>query len=336
MQALEVLKISSLSETVLKSLSQNRISTLFDFLDEEITKLSAITKLDISQVLAIRNEIFAKFSAPLANGSSLLVKSIIHKNKLNTGIQSLDTILDGGFPTGYITEICGLADSGKTQLCLQISINCVKQSDSNVLYVDTKGDFSAIRIQKMLDAYGCSPKEMALIMFKIKVVHIWTMEELIDFFKHLKKETIAVEKLSMIIIDSLPCLMFQHLGDDSKIGLTFLNTFVNYARYLCKELNVGVICVNIQTRWVDMDAADLDDEADTTDREHLYIEKKSRCLGKYWSHIPALVIKLDKVHDSNSSDTEQCSKVDVMVVKSNSLTNFNLKCILNICDLGVT
>lgn len=71
---------------------------------------------------------------------------------------SLDAILNGGIPTGYLTELCGLADSGKTQLCLQLAINTVKNSENTVLYIDTKGDFSATRIQKILDACGYSHK----------------------------------------------------------------------------------------------------------------------------------------------------------------------------------
>lgn len=69
----------------------------------------------------------------------------------------LDAALEGGLPKGYITEICGLADSGKTQLCFQLSINATL-TNNTVLYIDTKGDFSAVRIQKVLDASGFTHK----------------------------------------------------------------------------------------------------------------------------------------------------------------------------------
>lgn len=41
-------------------------------------------------------------------------------------------------------------------------------------------------------------------------------------------------------------------------GLTFLNTLVNYSRYLCKEFELVMLCVNIQTRWIDQDVADVE------------------------------------------------------------------------------
>lgn len=41
-------------------------------------------------------------------------------------------------------------------------------------------------------------------------------------------------------------------------GLKLLNTFINYSRYLTKELQISLICVNIQTRWVDQEVVDLE------------------------------------------------------------------------------
>lgn len=59
---------------------------------------------------------------------------------------------------------------------------------------------------------------MAIVMFKIRVVNIWTMDDLIDLLKSIKKRMLTIENLALIIIDSLPSLMFQFLGDENKIG----------------------------------------------------------------------------------------------------------------------
>lgn len=59
---------------------------------------------------------------------------------------------------------------------------------------------------------------MAKIMCKIKVICVWTIEELIELFQHIKQKMIEIEDLALIIIDSLPCLMLQFLGDDNKTG----------------------------------------------------------------------------------------------------------------------
>ncbi|KAM3963424.1 rad51 recombinase D [Aphomia sociella] len=306
MQKLKSVEHVYLNGLVLKNLVQNKITTVLDFLHEDPEKLTAITKLSFIQILEIRNDIFKKYSAILIKGETLLEKITVNK-KISTGIRSLDHILDGGIPTG-ITELCGLAESGKTQLCFQLAINCSVNTENKVLYIDTKGDFSAIRIQKILESNGFSHKDMALILYKIELIHIWTIEELIELLKKIKNKLIVIEKLSMIIIDSLPCLMFQHLGDSNKMGLTYLNIVVNYSRYLYKELNLAIICVNIETRWIDQDISELEDEAEhTVYKESGYIEKRNRCLGKYWRTIPSTVLMLEKTQICTDDNTHQLS-----------------------------
>jgi len=39
---------------------------------------------------------------------------------LSSGCASVDALLHGGFYSRFVTEICGVAGSGKTQLCLQL------------------------------------------------------------------------------------------------------------------------------------------------------------------------------------------------------------------------
>lgn len=278
MQTLKSLSFSPLNETALKLLHQNRIITILDFLQEDVTKLAALTKLNLSEILAIRNEIFEKYSAPITTGNILLKKLLSTRRHIKSGIESLDIVTDGGIPIGYITEICGLAESGKTQLSFQLAINCVKCAENTVLYVDAKGDFSAMRLQKMLQAQQCSYREMAQILHKIRIVHIWTMDELVALFKSVKNKTLVMENLSLIIVDSLSCLMLQQLGDENKIGLSYLNTVVNYSRFIGNEFNVGIIFINIQTRWIDSDNCDIEDygESTSTLKESVYIEKRDR------------------------------------------------------------
>lgn len=70
--------------------------------------------------------------------------------QFNLTIYRLDEILQGGLHCGKITEICGLPDSGKTQLALTIASNVSSDLKQNVLYIDTKCDFSATRMHEIL------------------------------------------------------------------------------------------------------------------------------------------------------------------------------------------
>ncbi|XP_045784042.1 DNA repair protein RAD51 homolog 4 [Maniola jurtina] len=329
MQRLTAQEHVNLTESILKTFSQNRITTLLDFLQEDVQKLSTLSKLSLPQILEIRNHILVKYSAPLINGTSLFINRLTCKQFISTGMNSLDAILCNGIPIGYITEICGLAGCGKSQLCMQLATNCVQNTSTSVLYIDTKGDFSAVRIQKILASCGFSYKDMASIMLKIKIIHIWNMEDLVKLFEKLKSGVLIIENLSLVIIDSLPSLMFQHFGDDNKIGLKLLNCFVNYARSISKEMEIAIVCVNIQTRWIDHDVVDLEDE----DRagETTYTEKWNRCLGKYWQNIPFIVLFLEKQQISNKNN---CFTIKITVVRHNN-PQINKNCMLEISSCGI-
>lgn len=55
-------------------------------------------------------------------------------------------------------------------------------------------------------------------MSQIKVIRIWNMEDINVLLDQLEKGVLIIDNLSLIVVDSLPCLMFQYLGDECKIG----------------------------------------------------------------------------------------------------------------------
>ncbi|XP_013139373.1 PREDICTED: uncharacterized protein LOC106103990 [Papilio polytes] len=174
---------------------------------------------------------------------------------------------------------------------------------------------------------------MAQCLGKIKVVQIWTMEEIIDLFKKIKDKTLIIHNLVLIIIDSLPCLLLQHFGDDNKIGLNYLNILVNHCRFICKNFNVGIVCVNIQTRWVQQDLADYEEEDDHL--RETYVEKQTRGSGKYWQHIPALVFQMEKIMNTVDIESDKNNfPVKLTLIRTNKI-NLGQKCILNVGSSGV-
>ena len=84
-------------------------------------------------------------------------------------------MLEGGFLTGKIYEICGVSASGKTQLCLTISTNVAHDFKQQLHYIDTKRDFSGKRIQGMLEAKNYHD-EVIIFWVSIKISN-----ELINF-----------------------------------------------------------------------------------------------------------------------------------------------------------
>lgn len=78
-----------LSDQVLKILSQNKIVTTLDFLREDINKLVTLTKLNLKNIIAIRTEIFKKYSAPVLNAKTLYLQEQNKIKYLDTGIEKL-------------------------------------------------------------------------------------------------------------------------------------------------------------------------------------------------------------------------------------------------------
>nr|CAD7403696.1 unnamed protein product [Timema cristinae] len=73
-------------------------------------------------------------------------------DRIVTFCQSIDDMLDGGFPLQSLTELCGAPGSGKTQLCLQLCAavqipRACGGLEGQALYIDTRNGFTACRLR---------------------------------------------------------------------------------------------------------------------------------------------------------------------------------------------
>jgi RAD51-like protein 2 len=76
---------------------------------------------------------------------------------LSTLSKSFDEILGGGIPLGKITEICGVAGVGKTQICMQMCVNVQIPEKygglgGKAIYIDTEGSFISKRVVEIANA----------------------------------------------------------------------------------------------------------------------------------------------------------------------------------------
>jgi RecA/RadA recombinase len=83
----------------------------------------------------------------------------------------VDAVIEGGFLTGKIYEVCGPSGSGKTQLCLTISTHVAHDFKQHVHYIDTKTDFSGKRVQEILQTKGYHDEVMN-IQFECYVLYV--------------------------------------------------------------------------------------------------------------------------------------------------------------------
>ncbi len=127
-------------------------------------------------------------------------------NKITTGSQNFDEILEGGFETGAITELYGEFGSGKTQVAHQMAVNVQLTSEKGglngkVIYIDTENTFRPERIMQMAKGKGLDPEET---LKNIRVARAYNSDHqmlLAEKAEELLKK--KEENYRLLIVDSL-------------------------------------------------------------------------------------------------------------------------------------
>lgn len=140
---------------------------------------------------------------------------------LRSGVASLDALLRGGFRAGVISELCGEASAGKTQLCLQLLLQSALPSTlgglgASACYVSTEGVGSVKRLHELAGVYarrygslatrkrkrpaetgesgGDANASASAFLDGIFVEQLYEPDELLDLLVRALKEGVAVSK----------------------------------------------------------------------------------------------------------------------------------------------
>lgn len=189
-----------------------------------------------------------------------------------TFCKDLDLILGGsGVPVGQITELCGPPGSGKTQLCIQLSVSAQIPPElgglgGKAMFFDTNFGFSPQRLEEM--AIGCVQHCQKLVDLHRKglayAIKDFTVDSLLDgvYYKHvqqcsellegiesLKRLLEAKEKIRLIVLDSISYLIRNNIENTLeriRIGYTILTKL----QALADQYKCAVIVTNdVTTRF---------------------------------------------------------------------------------------
>lgn len=124
--------------------------------------------------------------------------------KLQSGVESLDNLLGGGFETQALVEVYGAFGSGKTQIVHQLAVNCTLPKeegglDGDIFYIDTEDTFRPERIMQMSRALDLDPEA---VLERIHVARAYNSAHqmlLVDEIKRMGRGM----NVKMIIVDSL-------------------------------------------------------------------------------------------------------------------------------------
>lgn len=120
--------------------------------------------------------------------------------RISSGVDFVDSLLDGGFENDIITTIYGPPGAGKTNFCLLAMANL---PEKKILYVDTEGSFSLARFKQVCKNYE-------EVLNRTIFLTPTTYSEQKDAFEYMRK--VVDEKFGLIIVDSIATLYRLELG----------------------------------------------------------------------------------------------------------------------------
>ncbi|XP_046680765.1 DNA repair protein RAD51 homolog 4-like [Homalodisca vitripennis] len=319
-------KEMGISEKLLASLNENKIFTVLDYLQEDSEKLSSACNTSFKVILEVKHNLITNLSALPIHGMSAYENLLSSSALIPSGIESLDTLLQGGFLTGMVIELCGLSGDGKTQLCFTISAHVAAALKQSVHYVDTKGDFSAQRVLGIIKHKNIPEEECAAALERIQVTRISDIYELLRFLHHLKSCLGEDESIPprVVIVDSVPPLYFPFMASDTNQGFGLLNNMMSMMKVMATEYHILFIVVNLASTFVEAEVCDNEGAEDNRDAITSDVRPM---LGKYWLHAPNMRLLVSKL---NSEAAQRL----IRVTKSTYLQT-GASCVVCVSEKGV-
>ena len=158
-------------------------------------------------------------------------------NKIESGTDVIDTLLEGGYESDIVTTIYGPAGSGKTNLALLASISIAKQG-KKVIYIDTEGGFSVARLNQLTLN---SRKVLGNILF----LKPTKFSEQKKAFEKLRS-VVNKRDIGLIIVDTIAMLYRLEMGKNDDVYETNreLGKQIAYLTEIARKKNIPVIVTN--------------------------------------------------------------------------------------------
>ncbi len=168
-------------------------------------------------------------------------------NKCTTGSKKLDEALGGGIETQALTELIGEFGSGKTQLCLMLSVTSqlTKEQgglEGKVAFIDTEGTFMPERVYQIATLNGLDPQKVAENIFVARAYNSSHQCLLIDRLFTLCPEN----NIKLVVVDS----MISHFRGEYMGRETLaerqqkLNLYLHKLIRLSEAYNLAVVVTN--------------------------------------------------------------------------------------------
>jgi len=155
--------------------------------------------------------------------------------RLTSGCEVIDDLLGGGFETGVVTQLFGAAGTGKTNICLQLIIECVK-SGKKVIFIDSEG-FSPERFEQIAGNAAATIARDVIVYEPINLAQQYSS------IKELDK--IVKENVGLVVLDSATTFYRLALENDGNISLRReLANQIAHLHRIARKYDIAVVITN--------------------------------------------------------------------------------------------
>jgi DNA repair protein RadB len=163
------------------------------------------------------------------------------EQRITTGLEILDILLEGGIEKDAITTVFGPAGSGKTNIAMLTALGIARRG-KKAIYIDTEGGFSMTRLKQVCPDYK---KLIEHILF----LNPTSFDEQKKSFEKLKNliSSKSGSKIGIIIVDTLGMLyrLERSTGDEQSHGYhRELGMQVSLLNEICRKYGIPVLVMN--------------------------------------------------------------------------------------------
>lgn len=167
--------------------------------------------------------------------------------KCTTGSKKLNEALGGGIETQALTELIGEYGSGKTQICLMLSVTTQLPTEQgglegNIAFIDTEGTFMPERVYQIAVARGLDPEIVANNIFVARAYNSSHQCLLIDRLFTLCPEN----NIKLVIVDSMIShFRGEYIGRETlSERQQKLNQYLHKLVRLSEAYNIAIVVTN--------------------------------------------------------------------------------------------
>ena len=163
------------------------------------------------------------------------LSQILSNDKIPTA-SPLDRLLGGGVEKGCITQFYGPPGSGKTNIVLNLAVECAR-NNRRTIFVDTEGGLSIERVKQI------SGRDFEKVASQILVFEPSTFSEQDQVLKRIEEMFQSGEEADLLVVDSAVALYRDKDGDSFSLNQE-LGKQMGLLLRIARRFNVAVVITN--------------------------------------------------------------------------------------------